>query len=282
MKSINYNQLRQVTFEKVQTLDLTHFQQNKNFYYELNDFEIPFDLYQNSTELENHFKKIKNKSVQNKNLKALIAINFAEFLFALLRKAKEDEISKSQIRTDLSNLLNKLDLDKIIKMISKIEEAENSENLLKPLKLLQSRKPKSAWISEKDLIRNTILKDFTSGIYGCLLPESSQDNGRYFSCVFFNTRRKWSQFTLVKIARWITIEDYENILSEAEEFKKTNQHQTELIIVSLGFSEEVFAKFSKGEKGSLEELSLKEVEFRANLDDAYENFSNRLIDHNEI
>ena len=63
MKSTNYNQLRQTTFEKAQTLDLTHFQQNKNFYYELNDFEIPFDLDQNSSELENHFKKIKNKSI---------------------------------------------------------------------------------------------------------------------------------------------------------------------------------------------------------------------------
>lgn len=271
-----------MTFEKVQTLDLTHFQQNKNFHYELNDFEIPFGLYQNPTELENHFKKLKNKSVQNKNLKTLTAINFLELLIELIKKAKEDEISKSQIRKDLRDLLNNLDLDKIIKMISKIEEEENPENLLKYLKLFQSRKPKSAWISEKDLIRNTILKDFTSGIYGCLLPESTQDNGRYFSCVFFDTRRKWSQFTLVKIAKWITFEDYKNILSEAEEFKLKNQHQTELVIVSLGFSEEVFAKFSKGEKGSLEEISLKEVEFRANLDDAYENFSNRLIDHNEI
>ena len=271
-----------MTFEKVQTLDLTHFQQNKNFHYELNDFEIPFGLYQNPTELENHFKKLKNKSVQNKNLKTLTAINFLELLIELIKKAKEDEISKSQIRKDLSDLLNNLDLDKIIKMISKIEEAENPENLLKYLKLLQSRKPKSAWISEKYLIRNTILKDFTSGIYGCLLPERTKDNGRYFSCVFFDTRRKWSQFTLVKIARLITIEDYENALSEAEEFKQKNQHQTELIIVSLGFSEEVFEKFSKREKGNLEEISLKEVEFRANLEDAYENFSNRLIDYNEI
>lgn len=283
MKDINYNQQRQLIFESIKTLDLSYFQQSKNFHYEFNAQQIPLEQLEIQSDLKNYLTELKNNCLKIKDLECFSACVFVESFFSLIEKAKQDEIAYNQIRRDIKDLIHKIDFVKILKIISKNKEIQKPDNLLKHLFLFQTRKSKSAWISEKLMFRNVILKEFTSRSYGCLLPESSQDNGRYFSFVFFDKRAKWSQFTLVKIASWFEIEDYESVLAEAEDFiQKNPQHQTDLIIVSLGFSEEVFARFATGEKGNLDELNLKEVEFRANLEDAYENYANRLINNDEV